>query len=86
MATLGESAGNWFDVIVATPGGIENAKKQGASETSRLLIVNEYYSWKEIYCKLKEMVIGCERETWDESLNCLRKKFIWEYEGMYGYR
>jgi len=78
-----------FSAIIATPEGLNNHHKGEALKSFKiiqrrrggggLVIVNEY-NWKEVRCKLEEIVSRCEKEGWDESLDCLRKKFFWEYE------
>jgi len=46
------------------------------------LLIVDGWNWEDVHSQLEHRVAACERETWDESLECLRKKFWWEYEGM----
>lgn len=46
------------------------------------MLVLDRYHWPSLRDSLSERVAGCERATWAESLDCLRAKFFWEYEGL----
>ena len=84
----------WFDVIVATPEGVNmhhqgevlddfvRTQKRGypLKTGQKALVVVDHYDWDSVYSVLREMVASCERETWEESLDCLREAFFWEYE------
>lgn len=83
-----------FRLIVATREGIERnhsgAAKKSFDDMRRryknkgknALIVLGDYSWESLQKILENEVEKCQSASWDESLECLRKKFFWEYENI----
>jgi hypothetical protein len=45
------------------------------------MLVIDPYDWPSLHDTLLQRVASCERSTWVESLDRLRTKFFWEYEG-----
>tara|TARA_R110002111_G_scaffold100976_6_gene156542 strand:+ start:102550 stop:102933 length:384 start_codon:yes stop_codon:yes gene_type:complete len=79
------AAGHNFFIIVATPEGL--AKKAMEFDTTdekfiidRNLIIMKNYSWGAFVDHLNEIVTACTRETWNESVLCLQRYFLWEFE------
>lgn len=88
----GEAGGNFFELIVTTPQGMEkrhvgelkeeyekSLKGYEGLAKNGLLVLDEY-SWENLENRLNEIVKSCERDTWQDSINELRKQFFWEYE------
>ena len=46
------------------------------------LLIFEDYSWANLRTFLEEEVEKCQGDSWEESLECLRKRFFWEYENI----
>ena len=42
------------------------------------------FDWPKLKNSILHVIAKCERLTWDESVDELRKRFAWEYEGMAG--
>lgn len=42
------------------------------------------FEWEKVLVSILKIIRKCERRTWDESCNELRKRFEWEYEGIPG--
>jgi hypothetical protein len=83
-----------FQLLVATPEGVEahhrgkalqsftSMRKRGKTFDTDALVVVDRYDWDVVHDTLLKRVSSCERPTWAESLDCLRRKFFWEYEGI----
>jgi hypothetical protein len=91
-----EAGSEYSGIVVATPEAIrERQQRPQWKDTSsrkrpikrrqhtKLLVVQQY-NWQEIKETLGSMVSECEGLTWEQTVNCLRKHFHWEYEGMAG--
>lgn len=70
---------NDFDVYCIT-----NDLRDAIKMKSRAVIYCEEFEWSKIKESILNILKKCEGPTWDESVEKLRKKFIWEYEGMAG--
>ena len=44
----------------------------------------DVFEWQSVLASLLDVMRKCERATWDDSVQELRKCFDWEYEGMAG--
>lgn len=74
----GDEQADIFQIVIATPQSI-----QGRPERTRCkLIVIEQYHWQTIKATLERWVGECDRSTWRETVECLRHRFDWEYDGM----
>lgn len=83
-----------FQLMVATPEGVRarhrgkalqaftSMRKRGKTFDIDALMVIDPYDWPSLHEMLLQRVASCERSTWAESLDCLRTKFFWEYEGV----
>jgi hypothetical protein len=67
-----------FQVVVATPQALQGRPRR---RHGKLLVVQSY-DWEKVRDTLEHWVRECDRLTWAETLNCLRARFAWEYEGM----
>jgi hypothetical protein len=94
IGETGAPGGHLFQIVVATSEGVrehhrgevlenfEMMQRRGEGSGKEALVIFEKYDWREIQIRLKAVVEGCEKESWAESLDCLRKKFFWQYEGI----
>lgn len=82
VAEAGTTGSNLFQAIVATPAGLQQFKTEHPHERlpDRGVIVLETYSWEAVLDKLTGPLKACTRESWDESMACLSRQFLWEYE------
>ena len=88
------SGAHVFQLLVATPEGVAAHHRGRAlqaydSMSERrnglgidAMLVLDRYRWSSLRDLLSQRVASCERATWAESLDCLRAKFFWEYEGL----
>lgn len=76
--------GDNFHLLVCTRAGLSRLRRlSGKSyETTRKLIVDAY-DWVKIKQEINQKIKQCECPTWEDSLECLRQEFNWEFEGMY---
>lgn len=94
IGEAGVSGAHVFQLLVATPEGIGahhrgraleafNAmSRRGTGRGIDAMLVIEHYDWPSLREALLERVASCERSSWAESLDCLRARFFWEYEGV----
>lgn len=94
IGEVGASGGHVFQLLVATPQGVRahhqgkalqaytSMRKRGTSFDIDALLVVDPYDWNSMHAALLQRVASCERSTWAESLDCLRAKFFWQYEGV----
>lgn len=94
IGEVGVSGGHVFQLLVATPQGVRahhqgkalaaymSMRKRGKTFDIDALLVVDPYEWTCAHAALLRRVVSCERSTWAESLDCLRTKFFWEYEGV----
>jgi hypothetical protein len=78
IGKVGEAAADLFSIVVATPSAIQGRPERRGS---KLLVVQEY-DWPEIRATLQRWVAQCEGPSWEATVDCLRRRFDWEYEGM----
>lgn len=93
IGEAGASGAYVFQLMVATPEGLRAHHEGGALQayTSMCgrgktfdidaMLVIDPYDWPSLHRMLLQRVASCERSTWVESLDRLRTKFFWEYEG-----
>lgn len=94
IGEVGVSGGHVFQLLVATSQGVSahhqgkaleaytSMRKRGKRFDIDALLVVDPYEWTCVHAALLQRVASCERSTWAESLDCLRAKFFWEYEGI----
>lgn len=94
IGEVGVRGGHVFQLLVATPQGVSahhhgnalaaytSMRKRGKTFDIDALLVVDPYDWTCVHDALLQRVASCERSTWAESLDCLRRKFFWEYEGV----
>lgn len=82
-----------FQLMVATPEGVRAHHKgqtlqtytsmcgRGKTFDIDAMLVIDPYDWPALHDVLLRRVASCERSTWVESLDRLRTRFFWEYEG-----
>lgn len=92
IGEVGVEGGHVFQLMVATPEGVAahhhgkaleaftSMSGRGKTFDIDALMVIDAYDWATLRDLLLKRVASCERATWDESLDCLRAKFFWEYE------
>jgi Immunity protein 8 len=70
-----------FRIVICSRSHYDNSSldEQKTVRRSKTLFL-ERYDLKLILKTLGDMVAECDSESWEESLQCLRKKFRWEYE------
>ena len=83
VAEIGRRGGNVFQATVATPEGLRwFADKFESPFPDRGLLVMDEYSWSSLNSRLESILVHCAGATWQESVDCLRLYFLWEYEGL----
>jgi len=94
IGEAGVSGAHVFQLLIATPEGLgahhrgralqafESMSERGGGLRIDAMLVLDRYDWPSLRESLRERVAGCQRATWAESLECLRTKFFWEYEGV----
>ncbi|WP_417391107.1 Imm8 family immunity protein [Gimesia sp.] len=82
VAEVGKKGGNLFQMEIATVEGLKNfrLKYPDKNISSHGLIIIENYSWESLLNHLKSEIEVCSLNSWQESMQCLSKKFLWEYE------
>jgi Immunity protein 8 len=81
IGVVGESGGDTFDVIVATPDGLSGARDDAIGALAqRATIVVRRFSWETVYVILNDIIRRCESDAWDDSVLRLQRYFKWEYE------
>ena len=71
-----------FQLIVASPASLQSRAETEPDNiiVGRGYIIIENYQWDKIESRLNEIIRSCERKSLDESISCLQRYFIWEYE------
>lgn len=94
IGEVGVTGGHVFQLLVATPQGVTahhhgkaleafaSMRKRAKSFDIDALLVVDPYQWGCVHDTLLQRVRSCERSTWAGSLDGLRAKFFWEYEGV----
>lgn len=94
VGEAGVSGAHVFQLLVATDEGLDahhrgraraafdSMSERGDGLGIDALLVVDRYHWPSLREALSERVASCARATWAESLDCLRAKFFWEYEGL----
>lgn len=78
IGEIGKEGTDLFQLVVATPEAI-----QGRPERRRdKLLVVQTYDWQEVRATLEQWVTECEKPSWEATVNCLRRRFEWEFDGM----
>ena len=73
-----KTAADLFQIVIATPQAIQGRPQR---RFCKLLVV-QHYHWPEVRATLERWVAECEKPNWDATVDCLRAKFHWEFEGM----
>ncbi len=83
VAEVGQAGGNLFQLVVATKEGIDRFKAMypDANPYPQGITILENYSWQAVVDRLTSDLRECSLDSWHESIQCLSKKFLWEYEG-----
>jgi hypothetical protein len=69
---------DFFDIYV-----VSNDLRAYFPRSSAQIYVDTF-DWDSLLLSILNILKKCERDTWDASVNELRKRFKWEYEGMAG--
>lgn len=82
IGEAGETGTYIFQVLVATPEGVEWLKRTYSdwSLPDRGLLVLTKYSWEALEEQVQTIVKSCEGCTWRDVVKCLHPHFHWEYE------
>lgn len=69
-----------FSLLVVTPDTLKgNAHYKGFKQGEYTIILNNF-DCNEIRRMIEEKVAACKSEEWEQTLDLLRKHFVWEYE------
>lgn len=69
-----------FSIGIATPKGLsKNEPINGILATSPLLVVDSY-DYNNLWNWLNDTIKSCESDTWNESVEKLRRHFDYEYD------
>ncbi|PYE30084.1 MAG: hypothetical protein EOP06_25250 [Proteobacteria bacterium] len=77
LLDIGQTDEDWtehFSVVVCTPDNRPRNNPKG-----RFLLVRNYHN-STVTSGLMQTVKSCERDTWENCLSALRKRFRWEYD------
>ncbi|WP_352999192.1 Imm8 family immunity protein [Mesorhizobium sp. M0808] len=66
-----------FQCVIATE------RNRRLVEKEPYVIVLKEYRYDAFRKAILNIIKSCEAETWYDCLSCLRRHFLWEYEGMY---
>ncbi len=77
----GEDSADTFQVVVATPRAVGRIKSQHGSFPG---LTVDHFDPNSIERTLKEYVSNFSGNTWEQIATQLRKRMLWEYEGMAG--
>lgn len=81
----GSAARTTFDVVIYTKQKFQTRQKNGGQEFLKRVerdkaIIVDKFNWQEIRQKLDAIIESCQRDTWMDSVEELRKHFPWEYD------
>ena len=83
VAETGQEGGTLFQMVVATPKGLSwFAQQYKQPIPDRGLLILDQYSWQTVLARLERIVERCTQESWKESIECLSRYFLWEYESV----
>jgi hypothetical protein len=94
IGEAGVSGAHVFQLLAATPEGVRahhdgralqaytSMRRRAKGFDIDALLIVDPYDWDTLREALRQRVAACERSTWAESLDCLRTRFFWEYEGV----
>jgi hypothetical protein len=80
----GHAGGNLFSLLVATPEGLRRVADTYSNYyfPDRAVLIFSTYSWNALMERINRILGQCSRNSWQESLLCLRQFFKWEYEDL----
>lgn len=89
VSEVGKIGGNYFQALVSNPEGLRFYKQDNdygrfGKNPQRGVIILQDYSWQAVVDRLNKELQNCTRLTWQDSIECLSKKFLWEYEDYRG--
>lgn len=76
-----KDAADTFTIRVATPAGLATLEARDGILATRPLLIMERYQFADLWRWLERTVAECERGSWSESVESLRRYFGWEYDG-----
>ena len=68
-----------FQAVVVTPEALKRDESIGPAR-HRVPIVLVSYDYDHLKDAVESTIATCNRLTWDESVDALRERFMWEYE------
>lgn len=80
IASDGDTSGQIFQMIVATPDALKKRRDKDAIFSGRGLLITVDYNWQKIEDTLNEILEKCAGDTWEDIVQQLLKFFWWEYE------
>jgi hypothetical protein len=77
----GDDRADLFQVVVGTPEGLRNLQPSSCKVlTDRATLILSEFTWPDLHKALREIVIRCTSNNWNESVLRLQRYFRWEYE------
>lgn len=76
---------NFFYFTLTTPEALLGNPGTNCLLVKNRTIVVRYFDYDEFISEIKQIVLSCQRATWEESVAELLKYFEWEYENYAGY-
>lgn len=72
-----------FQLRVTTPEGLRKiADAYPNNMPDRAVLILPDYSWDNVLKRINGIIDICSRNNWHESIACLQRYFIWEYEDL----
>src|SRR5579871_3738684 len=78
IGPIGSDASDLFQIVVATPQSLNGRPDRRKCK----LFVVQHYDGVEIRNTFDRWLKECERPDWEATVDCLRCRFDWEYDGM----
>jgi hypothetical protein len=69
-----------FTIRVATPGGLAAGAATHNIVAQAPLLVIKTYDYDDLLAWLEKTVASCQADTWNESVEKLKRYFHWEFE------
>ncbi len=83
IGEVGKKGTYLFELVVATPEGLRNfVQTTNQPFPDRDILVISEYDWQAVIKRLNAIVEHCSRDTWENSIRCLQRYFLWEYEDL----
>jgi hypothetical protein len=80
IGEVGDERSDSFQVVIATPEGIQAKILQVGGIIDRNLIVLKEYSWDMLIQHLDLILAHCKADSWTDTVIKLQKYLRWEYE------